>query len=179
MRLEVGVTIDAPAHVIWGIVQNAPRRPEWDYRVFECEKLTEGPVGKGTRCRMAGSAGMRFSMVYEYVSFEPISRCSVKFTEITGMPLASGGGGWTFQDLDNGRCDFTTRGQFQMARIPFAGFLERFILEPMVNWMTRRSLQNLKRVAEAEWRRQNGSLPPKQSPQSRHRAEVPAPTSSI
>lgn len=158
MRLDVGVTINTPVQVVWDIVQNAPRRPEWDFRVFSCEQLTPGPLAKGRRVRMAGSIGISFSMVYEYVSLEPIRRCSVKFSEITGMPLASGGGGWTFDDLGDNRCHFTTRGQFQPVKMPFAGLIDRFFLEPMVRWMTKQSMRKLKRLAEADWRQKQEGL---------------------
>ena len=151
MRIDQRITIEAPASLVWEIALNASRRTEWDYRIVESELLTRGPLGKGTRGRLAGSIGMRFSMQYEYVQFDPIRRCSVKFTDIKGMPVASGGGGWTFTDLGANRCQFATKGQFQLAKMPLAGLIGRLFLGPMVRWMTRKSLRRLKRLAEAEW----------------------------
>jgi hypothetical protein len=151
---ELELEIDAPVALVWSLTQDAARRPEWDYRITRVELLSAAAPDKGVKLRSEGSfTGMgSFHTDLEHVVFEPGKRSAVKLLGGRGLPFVSGGGSWRYEQLAGDRCRFRTTLQMHTRRTWYSAAADRLLLEPFLRWMTRRSLRQLKRLAEAEAR---------------------------
>lgn len=147
---EYRIEINAPAEIVWAMTQDCGKRPSWDYRISRVSLVGAEAAGKGVTVRSEGSMLGPFLIEMQYVAFEPYSRSAVKLTRVKGMPIEGGGGSWRYERLENGGCRFTTKLQFMPRKMPFAKAADRLVLEPVIRWMTRKSLAKLKMVCEEE-----------------------------
>lgn len=72
MRLHMEVLIDRPVDAVFGMWADKERSPEWAAPVEEVRKITEGPVGVGTKfLEIARVPGGRVEDVIEITDYEP------------------------------------------------------------------------------------------------------------
>ncbi|WP_123043108.1 SRPBCC family protein [Cohnella candidum] len=159
-RCEMAVEIDAPVETVWALTQNAGRRPEWDYRILKVTLLNAESPDTGVKLRSEGKMGRRFHLDMEYVAFEPNRRSAVKMLKIAGMPFAGGGGSWRYEAIAPGKSRFQTTIQMNPKPSAIMRWADKRLLEPMLKWMTKRSLNQLKLVAEADARKASHSAFP-------------------
>ena len=148
-KFEESVRINAPRELVWDIVQNASRRTEWDARVVSAEILTPGPLGKGSIGQVTVAMyGMKFRTVMEYVSWNRPVRTGVKGVDGYGN-IGDVVGSWNFQEHEDGSMTFKTTISISMGKGLLRGIMERNMGRTF-HKLTQKSLQNLKRLAEAE-----------------------------
>jgi len=157
MRCVSAIDINVPLEVVWEITQNPERRNEWDYRVTESKKLSEGPFDKGTRCSVSGSFGFKYFLEYKYVLYEKCVKTAIKVTRCKGFPITGGGGGWTYEKVDEHSCRFHINFFLKLRKMPFEKSVDKYIVEPLFKWMSEKSLKQLKKIAEEEWALSNAN----------------------
>ena len=52
MHIEVSVDIAAPPERVWSIMADIERWPEWTRSIKHVDKISEGPLAKGSRARI-------------------------------------------------------------------------------------------------------------------------------
>lgn len=56
-RIEGEIVIGQPVDVVFGYVADQSNEPQYNRRMVRAEKITAGPVGKGTQFRSAVASG--------------------------------------------------------------------------------------------------------------------------
>jgi uncharacterized protein YndB with AHSA1/START domain len=105
MQLTRSVTIDAPVEVVFEGWADLERSPEHQRPTIERTRLTEGPIGAGTRYRAVDQwPGRKVAFEMEIATFEPPYLIEVRWED----PME---GGWSarFEDLNGAtRMSFET-----------------------------------------------------------------------
>ncbi len=82
MRLESAITIDAPLERVFDCWAALDRAPEHQKPTIERTKLTEGPVGTGTRYRAVDQwPGRKVRFEMEVTSFDRPARIAARWDE--------------------------------------------------------------------------------------------------
>jgi hypothetical protein len=149
-KCDFSIEIGAPIDAVFALTQDPSRRKEWDFRITGAKLLNAERPNKGVRMRSEGRFGGAFAVEMEYVAFEPGRGSAVKVVRAEGLPFIRGGGSWKYENLGEGRCRFRTTLQMFPADRPLSKLADRWVLEPFLAWMTRKSLRALKAVAERE-----------------------------
>jgi uncharacterized protein YndB with AHSA1/START domain len=80
VRFEVEVDIDRPPEVVFAVLTDIGRLPEWQASAVSAE--AEGPVGEGTRIRETRRLlGREYRVVHEVTAFDPPHRFDVQSVE--------------------------------------------------------------------------------------------------
>lgn len=98
MRIDHNVDVTRPITEVFEYWADLERSPEWAAPVIERRKLTDGPVGVGTRYRAVDRfPGRTVTFELEITEFVPQERMAAVWFE----PM---GGGWTatFAETDGG-----------------------------------------------------------------------------
>ena len=70
-RIEGEIVIGRPVDVVFDYVADQSNEPQYNPRMVRAEKITAGPVGKGTRFRSAvASMGRTAEMLIEYTGYD-------------------------------------------------------------------------------------------------------------
>ena len=70
-RIEGEIVIGQPVDVVFDYVADQGNEPQYNPRMVRAEKITAGPVGKGTRFRSAvASMGRTAEMLIEYTGYD-------------------------------------------------------------------------------------------------------------
>jgi hypothetical protein len=70
-RIEGEMVIGQPVDVVFDYVADQSNEPQYNRRMVRAEKITAGPVGKGTRFRSAVASGGRTAeMLIEYTGYD-------------------------------------------------------------------------------------------------------------
>jgi uncharacterized protein YndB with AHSA1/START domain len=70
-RIEGEIIIDRPVDVVFDYVADQRNEPRYNPQMVRAEKITAGPVGKGTRFRSAvASMGRTAEMLIEFTSYD-------------------------------------------------------------------------------------------------------------
>ena len=98
-RIHGDIVIDRPIDVVFDYVADQSNEPRYNPRMVRAEKITPGPVGKGTRFRSAvASMGRTAEMLIEITSYDRPHRfasattmlqADISYT-LTFEPAASG-----------------------------------------------------------------------------------------
>ena len=71
-RIKGEIVIDRPVEEVFAFVADQTNEPSYNPRMVRAEKITPGPIGKGTRFRSAvTSMGRTAEMLIEFTSYEP------------------------------------------------------------------------------------------------------------
>ncbi|WP_051033812.1 SRPBCC family protein [Rhodococcus sp. JVH1] len=109
--VEQSVVIARPASEVWSFVTVAENWPSWEASTVECEQLTDGELGVGTRWRgVTRILGRRLDWVTEFVEYEPLKVATSKsveskvgFTATTRLVEIDGGTLFTYRtDSESG-----------------------------------------------------------------------------
>jgi len=80
MRFELEVDIDRPPEVVFAVLTDIGRLPEWQASAVSAE--AEGPVREGTRIRETRRLlGREYRVVHEVTAFDPPHRFDVQSVE--------------------------------------------------------------------------------------------------
>lgn len=98
-RIEGEITIGRPVEVVFDYVADQTNEPQYNPSMVRAEKVTAGPIGKGTRFRSAvRSAGRTAEMLIECTGYDrprllastaPMTQADIEYTLIFG-PVATG-----------------------------------------------------------------------------------------
>jgi len=98
-RIDGEIVIGRPVEVVFDYVADQRNEPQYNPRMVRAEKVTEGPVGKGTRFSSAiMSRGHPADMVIELTGYER----PVRLAQETTMAQAGMSGTLTFEPLGTG-----------------------------------------------------------------------------
>jgi carbon monoxide dehydrogenase subunit G len=127
VRVEGEILIHRPVEEVFDFVADERNEPRYNARMRRAEKITEGPIGLGTRYRAeVVSVGRSVPMVIEFTGYERPRRLASK-TTMSSMDIRYT---LTFEPLPEG------------TRMRWSGDVEpRGILKlmgPLVAWMGRR-----------------------------------------
>lgn len=136
MRLSARTHLDRPPDEVFALWADLERSPEYSAASIERRKLTDGPVGVGTRYHAVDRwPGRTVAFTVEVTSYEPPRRISVSWSE----PMA---GGWDadFEPSDGGTTlRFTTR----MEPSGAMGLLAP-LMRPWAAWQLRRFMADFR-----------------------------------
>lgn len=130
MELATSFDVNRPVSDVFGYVADLERAPEWAAAVLERTKLTDGPVGVGTRYRAVDQfPGRKVEFTVEITEYEPNRRIAATFDQ----PME---GGWdaTFEPLDGG-----TRLTINVEGNPSGGLMK--IIFPLMEGWAKRAIQ--------------------------------------
>jgi uncharacterized membrane protein len=121
-KIERSIVINRPIEEVWEFVHDTTKDGLWQTTLAEAEKLTDGPIGVGTRVReVRHFLGLRIEMGWEVTEYEPNRRSSIK--GVSGpVPLS---GSYLLEAID-GTTKFTVTGEldahglFKLAEPVFA-----------------------------------------------------------
>ena len=131
-RIEGEIVIDRPVKMVFDYVADQSNEPQYNPRMVRAEKITPGPVGKGTRYRSAvASMGRTAEMLIEYTSYDRPTR----LTTTTTMRQADISYTLTFEPTATG-----TRMRWSGRVRPKGGFR---LLGPLITWMGIRQEQRI------------------------------------
>ena len=71
-RYRTSLIIQRPRDIAFGYISDFSNAPSWDPQTRSARKLTDGPIGPGTRFALTGgSGGLTFELPYEIVVYDP------------------------------------------------------------------------------------------------------------
>ena len=143
IKLEHNVVINRPIEEVFAYATNVENAPKWKSRLLEVRRISEGPVGVGTREVHVGKVlGWKPKTTVEITEYEPNRK--VGFKTISG-PL-SAKGEFIFESVEGG-----ARVTLVAGREP-SGFLK--LIGPIVARIAQRQLETdlakLKELLEAQ-----------------------------
>ncbi|HEU4541890.1 MAG TPA: SRPBCC family protein [Jiangellaceae bacterium] len=71
MKFSNTITIDCPQSAVFAYLAEFENIPRWNYAIAQTRKITDGPVGVGTRYRQTRTLPRRIDETFEVVVFEP------------------------------------------------------------------------------------------------------------
>lgn len=154
-RVVCEVEIDAPVERVWAVMQDPTRRGEWDFRVTGGRFTKDGVPMKGATFTVAGRMLLPYRFDMEYLTVNPYRQTVVRLVQAHGVPVASGSGSWTYVRDGQERTVVRSAFRFELKR-PLHVLFDSWLMTPVMYAVTRRSLGKLKRLVEAEAKRQAG-----------------------
>ena len=98
-RIAGSITIDAPVEEVFDLVADERNEPRYNPRILRAEKVTEGPVGKGSRfVAEPRSVGVKGAMTLEVLDYERPHRLH----NVIRSPYLQVEGALTFADVAEG-----------------------------------------------------------------------------
>lgn len=102
---EESVVISRPVSEVWDFLTEARNWPSWETSILECEQITDGEIGVGTRWRGVNRLlGKRVDWVTEFTEYEPQKLISgksvdgkVDFTNTSKLEETDGGTRFTYR----------------------------------------------------------------------------------
>ena len=143
--VEESVVINRPRDQVFAFATDPANALLWNSNLIEFERLTPGPLQKGTQDRGAVRvAGQRLDWTAEVIEFEEGRRVASRSTEAP-MPFEIEA---TYEDVGDG-----TKVTWHQESDTFGGFFGK-LADPLVTRMyakdLRSNLENLKELLEAE-----------------------------
>lgn len=92
------LTIHRPPAEVFAFLAHFDNVPQWNYAISETRKITDGPVGVGSRYRQTRTLPTRSDEMFEVTEFEPDRRLSIRGTlgpfhsEVTYLLQPAGSG---------------------------------------------------------------------------------------
>jgi ribosome-associated toxin RatA of RatAB toxin-antitoxin module len=151
VRFEHTAIVDGSPEEVFSLTQDYARRLTWDPFLQRAELVGGAKLpAVGVRAWCVSYSGI--GMETEYVSYQPPRIAAVKMTQGPRL-LASFGGTWEFEPVDNGKTRLTFRYAFKMKPRWLA-----WLLEPLVRvWFAAQTRHRAAALADAlrvEWRNQ-------------------------
>ena len=143
IRAETSVVINRPLGDVWAYADDPSNGVNWQEKLVETTKLSEGPNAVGSQFREVRRApGQKIESTYELTEYEKQKR--VAWSTITGkFPMR---GSMSLEAEGDG-----TRVSFELEAPPGGLFaLLQPIMGPMVRGQVKTDFENLKRILESE-----------------------------
>ena len=71
MKFTNSVTVNRPRSEVFAYLAAFENIPRWNYAIEQTRKITDGPVGVGTRYRQTRTLPRRSEEMFEVIAFEP------------------------------------------------------------------------------------------------------------
>lgn len=85
MKIRDSILIARPVEIVFDTVADQRNEPRYNPAMTECRKVTDGPIGVGTRFESAMNArGRRMDMASAYTAFERPRRLATETNSPTG-----------------------------------------------------------------------------------------------
>jgi hypothetical protein len=131
-RIDGEIVIHRPVDVVFDYIADQSNEPQYNPRMVRAEKITPGPVGKGTRFRSAvASMGRTTEMLIEVTGYDR----STRLASDTTMQQADISYTLTFEPAASG-----TRMRWSGQVRPKGAFK---LLGPLIAWMGRNQEQRI------------------------------------
>ncbi|HWF74003.1 MAG TPA: SRPBCC family protein [Solirubrobacteraceae bacterium] len=146
MRVSAQIYISAPPAAVWEVISDPTRQLSYMSGITRWEVAGGEPVGLGARYRMllrVGSAEV--GGLIEVVEF--VEPCEIAWTSVTGVDQR---GRWRLRETTGARTRVELRLAYGVAGSGLGGWLAEHVAAPTVTGHLRRSVQQLKRLVEAE-----------------------------
>ncbi len=131
-RIDGEIIIGRPIDAVFDYVADQSNEPQYNSRMVRAEKITPGPVGKGTRFRSAvASSGRTAEMLIEVTGYDR----PVRLASTTTMQQADISYTLTFEPAASG-----TRMRWSGQVRPKGAFK---LLGPLITWMGRHQEQRI------------------------------------
>jgi uncharacterized membrane protein len=153
MRVRASALVAAPADRVWSIVSDPQRVLTYMSGITRWEVVSDEPTGLGARYRMllrVGSAEV--GGLVEVVEWAPGRELA--WTSVTGLDQR---GRWRLRDAGQGRTRAELRLAYGVAGAGLSGWLAEHIAAPIVSGHLRRTVGQLKRIAEQEQLRERAA----------------------
>jgi uncharacterized membrane protein len=153
MRVRASALLAAPADRVWSIVSDPQRVLTYMSGITRWEVVSDEPTGLGARYRMllrVGSAEV--GGLVEVVEWAPGRELA--WTSVTGLDQR---GRWRLRDAGQGRTRAELRLAYGVAGAGLSGWLAEHIAAPIVSGHLRRTVGQLKRIAEQEQLRERAA----------------------
>jgi uncharacterized membrane protein len=153
MRVGSSVVVDAPIEQVWSIVSDPERVLSFMSGITRWEPAGPVPTGLGARYRMllrvgAAEVGGLIEVVEWSVPTE------LAWTSVTGVDQR---GRWRLREQRNGRTNAELRLAYGVVGSGFSGWIAERVAAPTVSSHVRRTLAQLKRLAEHEQLRERAA----------------------
>jgi uncharacterized membrane protein len=80
-RIDGEIVIERPVQVVYHYVADQRNEPAYNLRMLRSEKVTDGPIGVGTRFRATARSGRRpVDMLIEVTEYHPTTRLGSRTT---------------------------------------------------------------------------------------------------
>ncbi len=137
------IVIERPVEEVFDFVADERNEPRYNKAMLRAEKVSDGPIGRGTRFRAEmASMGRRTEMTTEFTGYEPPHRLASS-THMSTMDIH---GALTFDPVDGG-----TRMRWSWDLKPRGAFK---LMTPLIRFMGRRLEEriwgSLKKLLEAQ-----------------------------
>lgn len=131
-RIDGEIVIHRPVDVVFDYIADQSNEPQYNPRMVRAEKITPGPIGKGTRFRSAvASMGRTAEMMIEFTDYDRPTRLA----SATTMQQADISYTLTFEPAASG-----TRMRWSGQVRPKGAFK---LLGPLIAWMGRNQEQRI------------------------------------
>lgn len=131
-RIDGEIVIHRPVDVVFDYIADQSNEPQYNPRMVRAEKITPGPIGKGTRFRSAvASMGRTAEMLIEVTGYDR----STRLASDTTMQQADISYTLTFEPAASG-----TRMRWSGQVRPKGAFK---LLGPLIAWMGRNQEQRI------------------------------------
>jgi uncharacterized membrane protein len=153
MRVRASALVAAPADRVWSIVSDPKRVLTYMSGITRWEVVSDEPTGLGARYRIllrVGSAEV--GGLVEVVEWAPPRELA--WTSVTGLDQR---GRWRLRDAGQGRTRAELRLAYGVAGAGLSGWLAEHIAAPIVSGHLRRTVGQLKRIAEQEQLRERAA----------------------
>jgi uncharacterized protein YndB with AHSA1/START domain len=80
MKFQNTITIERPPAEVFAYLADFERIPTWNYAIEETRKVSDGPVGVGTRYRQVRTVPRHSEESFEVTELEPESRLAIEGT---------------------------------------------------------------------------------------------------
>jgi uncharacterized membrane protein len=153
MRVSAHVEIGAPVDRVWSAISDPGRMLSFMSGITRWEVASEVPTGLGARYRMLLRVrSAEIGGLIEIVEWDP--PCELAWTSVTGVDQR---GRWRLREISGTRTKAELRLAYGVAGAGLAGWVAERIAAPTVTGHLRRSLQELKRIAEQEQMRERAA----------------------
>ncbi len=146
MRVGAQIHVSAPPQSVWEVISDPTRQLSYMSGITRWEVTGERPAGLGARYRMllrVGSAEV--GGLIELVEFaEPRE---IAWTSVTGVDQR---GRWRLREASDGRTRVELRLAYGVAGSGLGGWVAEHVAAPIVTGHLRRTVQQLKRLVEAD-----------------------------
>jgi uncharacterized membrane protein len=145
VEVRTGITIARPRPVVWSVLTDVQRQPEWMRDALSIEMLTEGPLGVGSRMKVPTKIGMlRTTDVMEVTEFDPPHRWTV-----VHCGWVVGEGTFTLRDGDGGRATVVEWRERLAAPLGTLGRWGMTLLRPVLRRQFQADLSRLRALCES------------------------------
>ena len=146
MRVQAQIHISAPADSVWEVISDPARQLSYMSGITRWEVAGEQASGLGARYRMllrVGSAEV--GGLIELVEF--VAPRELAWTSVTGVDQR---GRWRLRTAADGRTRVELRLAYGVAGSGLGGWVAEHVAAPIVTGHLRRTVQQLKRLVEAD-----------------------------